>query len=185
MTDTPAPWWLPAIATPALTAIAYLLAAERRSVLAIVAAVELSQLALHEIFSAATPAAAAGEPVLDPMCGDSHPVVIRDAVTSSGMHHGGGTGMLIAHVVAGIGAGLWLNLAERISWQLLRTIARVTKGWVRGTIRRVVVAAPANTQSRVARIRPVSWSIRHQLIGRCIPRRGPPTFSLHSATALV
>lgn len=183
MTNAPAPWWLAALATPILTVIAYFLAAERRSVVTIVVAVEACQFALHEVFTAAAPAPAAAQPVLDPMCGSGHPVAVQDAMTMPGMHHSGGTGMLLAHLAAGIGAGLWLNLAERVSWQLLRTVAKVTITWVRRTIPQVVNAAPTRPRPHWTPTQHAPWSIRIESINRCILRRGPPRISLPIASA--
>ncbi|MFI5875039.1 hypothetical protein ACIBAH_21770 [Streptomyces sp. NPDC051445] len=200
MSSTTVPWWTTAVGFAATTGLGWTLAGRERSLPLVVSVVVVAQGALHSAFSwgqAAAPGFGTGSVTRDmggmpggsvamgPMNMDAMDMgsagsmgmghVAQAEHLGHHMAHGTGgmssLGMLAAHTLAALLAGLWLAYGERAAFRLLRAVA----GWLAAPLRLPLAVAPVPpcraglrpTRERAERI--PRLTLTHTIISR-----GPP-----------
>lgn len=158
--------WAQGIGFAAVFALGCVMGGRERSLVGIVSAMGIVQIALHMLFDAALGVPGSAMVRGPGLPGMSHPAMAF-------VHHSESSRAIMAHAAAALAASWWLRCGEAAVWSLLRQIAAVIPGlvvWWQAVARSPTPLPGTSNRRRHGEER----RTRQFLLRHVVMRRGPP-----------
>lgn len=171
MSDAGLPWWAPAAGVTVTGAAAWSLAGREYGLFPVVAFALVAQSALHTAFSLSQTAVEPAQPMHHHAGSHAGSAMESMASTSHDLSGMSSSGMLAAHLLAGLLSGLWLAYGERAAFRILRAVA----GWL---VAPLCLPVRVPVMPHRPRVRPrrtrATRTLRQLLLVHVLTSRGPP-----------